>query len=70
MPTYVLVTERDDVPHVLMAWCVEGGRTLPIAELKQRCLQPVVFRDRWRAKRFLQKRNAWRDWRVLREDRL
>lgn len=51
MPEWVIVGEDEmGAPVVLTGWVI-GVTWMPIATVKEASIEPVVFRDRWRAKR-------------------
>lgn len=70
MPKYVLVTYVNGAPHVVTRWVMSEVDVAPVELVRSRVADPVVFDDRWRAKRFLRKRNEWRSYQVIQRDRL
>lgn len=70
MPQYVLVTEVNREPHVVTEWVMSCVDVAPVEAVRSHRVTPVVFDDRWAAKRFLRKRDAWRAYRVIQLERL
>lgn len=70
MPQYVIVREIGDAPHVLTDWCMNAGVFTAIENVRNRTVDPVRFPDRWCAKRFLRKRDGWREARIIPLDRV
>lgn len=70
MPEWVLVGDDQGEPVVLTEWVMETPVLTPIADVRTGTVAPVVFRSRWDARRFVRKRNAAKDLRAIRHDRI
>ncbi len=70
MPAWVLVGETGDGEPVVITERVLSIETHSIGDVRAGRATPVIFPDRWAAKRVLRLRNEWRRFRCIRLDRL
>lgn len=70
MPEWVIVTADGDGAPLVLVELVFDASFATVAAVKAGAAQPVVFADRWAAKRATRKRNEWASWRCIRRDRL